>query len=73
MTKSRCISGCKGLETEFCEKAPRCSYANGEKRKFCRLRRTFKMNKYDCSVRKKTNKNQKVLTIQKFIQELYQK
>ena len=69
MTKSRCISGCKGLETEFCEKAPRCSYANGEKRKFCRLRRTFKMNKYDCSVRKKTNKNQKVLTIQKFIQE----
>lgn len=69
MTKSRCVSGCKGLDTEICEKAPRCSYANGEKRQFCRLGRTFKMNKSDCSVRRKTNKNQKVVTIQKFMKK----
>ena len=69
MTKSRCVSGCKGLDTEICEKAPRCSYANGEKRQFCRLARTFKMNKSDCGVRRKTNKNQKVVTIQKFMKK----
>lgn len=66
MVKS-CVSGCKGLETEICEKAPRCSYANGEKRQFCRLARTFKMRKRDCSVMQKTNKNQKKQLIGKFM------
>ena len=67
MTQAKCVSGCKGLETEICEKAPRCSYANGEKRQFCRLSRTFKMGRGDCTVRRKTNKNQKVLVIQNFM------
>lgn len=63
----RCISGCKGLDPNICEKAPRCSYAKGEKRRFCHLSKTYKMNQSDCSVRKKTNKKQKVLIIQKFM------
>ena len=67
MTQTRCVSGCKGLETEICEKAPRCSYANGEKRQFCRLSRTFKMNRKDCGVVRKTNKTQKVIAIQQFM------
>jgi hypothetical protein len=66
MTKS-CISGCRGLETEICEKAPRCSYANGEKRQFCRLSRTFKMRKRDCTVTRKTSKNQKKQIIGQFM------
>ena len=65
----RCASGCKGLETEICKKAPRCSYTNGEKRQFCRLKSTFKMNKSDCSTRKKTSKNQKALAIQQFMKK----
>jgi hypothetical protein len=67
MTQTKCVSGCKGLETEICDKAPRCSYANGEKRQFCRLSRTFKMGRGDCTVRRKTNKAQKVLAIQNFM------
>lgn len=63
----RCASGCKGLETEICKKAPACSYTNGEKRQFCRLRRTYKMNKSSCKVHKRTTKNQQALVIQKFI------
>ena len=65
----RCASGCKGLETEICKKAPRCSYTNGEKRQFCRLKSTFKMNKSDCSTRKKTSKNQKAVVIQQFMKK----
>ena len=67
MTQVKCVSGCKGLETEICKKSPRCSYADGEKRQFCRLSRTFKMGRGDCSVRRKTNKSQKVLLIQNFM------
>ena len=66
MTKP-CVSGCKGLETEICEKAPRCSYANGEQRQFCRLSRTFKMRKRDCTVTRKTNKKQKKQLIGQFM------
>ncbi len=66
-TRSKCVSGCKGLDPDICEKAPRCSYAKGEKREFCRLNKTYKMNRTDCSVRKKTNKRQKALIIQKFM------
>ena len=62
-----CVSGCKGLETEICEKAPRCSYANGEQRQFCRLARTFKMRKRDCNVTRKTNKKQKKEIIGRFM------
>ncbi len=69
----RCISGCKGLDTEICKKSPRCSYTNGEKRQFCRLKSTYKLNKSDCSIRKKTNKNQKVLAIQRFMKNTTQK
>ena len=67
MTQVKCVSGCKGLETEICKKSPRCSYADGEKRQFCRLSRTFKMRRGDCTVTRKTNKNQKVLVIQNFM------
>ena len=66
-TRSNCVSGCKGLDPDICEKAPRCSYAKGEKRQFCRLHKTYKMNRADCSVRKKTNKRQKALVIHKFM------
>jgi hypothetical protein len=63
----RCASGCKGLEPEICGKSPACSYTNGEKRQFCRLRRTYKMSKSNCKVSKKTSKHQKVLAIQQFM------
>ena len=65
--KRRCVSGCKGLDADICDKAPRCSYANGERRQFCRLARTHKMNKRDCAVRRKTSKKQKADTIHKFM------
>ena len=67
MPDKRCVSGCKGLDVETCEKAPRCSYANGERRQFCRLATTFKMNKRDCFVRRKTSKKQKADVIHTFM------
>lgn len=67
VVEKKCISGCKGLEPEICEKSPRCSYINGEKRQFCRLHKTYKLNKRDCSVRRKTSRNQKVIIVQKFM------
>lgn len=67
MPDKKCVSGCKGLDADICEKAPRCSYANGERRQFCRLARTFKMNKRDCSVRRKTSKKQKADVIHQFM------
>lgn len=69
MPDKRCVSGCKGLDADICDKAPRCSYANGERRQFCRLARTHKMNKRDCTVRRKTSKNQKADTIHKFMKQ----
>jgi len=69
MPDKRCVSGCKGLDANICDKAPRCSYANGERRKFCRLARTHKMNKRDCSVRRKTSKKQKAEAIHKFMKQ----
>lgn len=66
MTK-RCVSGCRGLDSDICEKAPRCSYASGEKRRFCRLHKTYKMNKSDCKVRNKTVKNNHATVIHKFM------
>lgn len=65
----KCTSGCKGLEQEICEKSPACSYTNGEKRKYCRLRRTYKINPTDCTVRKRTSKNQNAATIQRFMKQ----
>lgn len=67
MPDKKCVSGCKGLDVEICEKAPRCSYANGERRQYCRLARTYKMNKRDCTVRRKTSKKQKADVIHKFM------
>ena len=69
MAKSKCVSGCKGFEPELCEKAPRCSYVSGEQRQYCRLGRTFKMKKTDCSIHRKTTKNQKGLIIKKFMKD----
>ena len=67
MPDKRCVSGCKGLDVDICDKAPRCSYANGERRQFCRLARTHKMNKRDCAVRRKTSKKQKADVIHNFM------
>ena len=67
MQDKKCVSGCKGLDAGICDKAPRCSYANGEQRQFCRLARTHKMNKRDCAVRRKTSKKQKADVIHKFM------
>jgi hypothetical protein len=69
MTKSKCVSGCKGFEPELCKKAPRCSYVSGEQRQYCRLRGTFKIKKTDCSIHRKTSKNQKGLIIKKFMKD----
>ena len=66
MTK-RCVYGCKGLDTNMCEKAPRCSYASGKKRRYCRLRKTYKMNNSDCNIRNKSVKNHHATVIQKFM------
>ena len=66
MTK-RCVSGCRGLDVDICEKAPRCSYINGNKWKYCRLRKTYKMNKSNCSVRNKTAKKNPENVIHKFM------
>ena len=67
-TRSKCVSGCKGLDPDICEKSPRCSYAKGEQRQFCRLHKSFKMNKSDCKVRSKTVKNKNdSLIIHKFM------
>ena len=67
MTTKKCVSGCKGLETEICGKSPRCSYVSGEKRRFCRLSQTFKMRKSDCYVTRKTTKKQKGQIIGRFM------
>lgn len=52
----KCVSGCKGLETDICSKSTRCSYASGTRRKFCRLSSAFKMRKSDCRVTRKIGK-----------------
>lgn len=62
-----CVSGCKGLETEICKKATRCSYVDGEKRKFCRLSRSFKMRGRDCSITRITTKKQNRQIIGRFM------
>ena len=69
MTQTKCVSGCKGFDPELCKKAPRCSYVSGEQRQYCRLGRTFKMKKTDCSIHRKTSKNQKGLIIKKFMKD----
>lgn len=48
----RCVSSCKGLSETNC--VNRCSYVN--KRKYCRLKGTFKMAKPGCTVVQKLSK-----------------
>ena len=58
MTVQRCVSGCKGLATTICERAPKCSYVNGQTRKYCRLSSKNKMGKPPrCNVTKRIHKS----------------
>ena len=56
----KCVSGCKGLETDICSKSTRCAYASGTRRKYCRLSSAFKMRKTDCKVTRKLKKKEQV-------------
>ena len=69
-TKSkRCVSGCKSLEESICTRAPRCTYSNGQTRKYCRLGKGFKMQKQTCKVIKKIKKVDARNKIGRFILE----
>jgi len=58
MTVKKCVSGCKGLATTICERAPKCSYVNGQTRKYCRLGSKNKMGKPPrCTVTKRIHKS----------------
>ena len=65
----KCISGCKSLDQSICIKSPRCNYANGQTRKFCRLSPNFKMQKNTCKVIKRIKKKEAKKIIGKFIVE----
>lgn len=70
----KCVSGCKGFPHNTCNKAPRCSYINGEKNQYCRLAHKFKMKAYpDCSVTRRLKKAEKLNKSAKVIQELYRR
>ena len=67
--KKRCISGCKSLEQSICVKSPRCSFTNGQTRKFCRLGKGFKMQKNTCKIIKRIKKKDARQKIGRFILE----
>ena len=55
--KNICISGCKGFPVSTCNDAPRCSYINGNKYKYCRLSYKYKLGKYPkCNVTRRVRK-----------------
>jgi hypothetical protein len=59
MVVKKCVSGCKGFPTTICDGAPRCSYVNGNTRKYCRLSSKFKLGKPPkCNVTKRIQKSQ---------------
>jgi hypothetical protein len=67
--KKRCVSGCKSLDRTICIKSPRCSFTDGQTRKFCRLAKGFKMRKTDCKVTKRIKKAEAKKKIGMFILE----
>lgn len=70
----KCVSGCKGFPYNNCNKAPRCSYINGEKNQYCRLAHKFKMNKYpDCQVTRRLKKAEKHNKSAKIIQQAFKR
>ena len=67
--KNRCVSGCKSLDQNICIKSPRCTYTNGQTRKFCRLGKGYKMQKQTCKIIKRIKKKDAREKIGKFILE----
>jgi hypothetical protein len=67
--KKRCVSGCKSLDRTICIKSPRCSFTDGQTRKFCRLGKGFKMQKNTCKVIKRIKKKYAREKIGRFILE----
>ena len=63
----RCVSTCKQRPADDCRKTYRCSYTNGEKRKFCRLSSKYKMNKQTCNVTRRFTKKTAASRIQRFV------
>ena len=63
----RCVSTCKQRPIDDCRKTYRCSYTNGEKRKFCRLSSKYKMNKQTCNVTRRFTKKTATSRIQRFV------
>lgn len=63
----RCVSTCKQRPIDDCRKTYRCSYTNGEKRKFCRLSSKYKMNKQTCNVTRRFTKKTAASRIQRFV------
>ena len=52
-----CVSVCKTFPKSECN-PPRCSYINGNKRKYCRLSHKYKMNKPKCNVTRRLKKSE---------------
>jgi hypothetical protein len=70
----KCVSGCKGFPYNDCNKAPRCTYINGEKNQYCRLAHKYKMGKHpDCQVTRRLKKAEKHNKSAKIIQQLYKR
>ena len=56
----RCRSNCTvNKSISSCEKADKCSYTNGAKRKFCRLSSKYRMNPPECNITRKFLKREK--------------
>ena len=68
----RCRSNCTvNKSISSCEKADKCSYTNGAKRKFCRLSSKYRMNPPECNITRKFLKREKgpAEKIRKFVEK----
>jgi hypothetical protein len=55
----KCVSHCIKLEKKNCTTQKKCTYINGDKRKYCSLSRKYKMDPPSCNVTRKYKKTDK--------------
>jgi hypothetical protein len=56
---TKCVSHCIKLEKKNCTTQKKCTYINGDKRKYCSLSRKYKMDPPSCNVTRKYKKTDK--------------
>jgi len=61
----KCVSYCNELSKNECDAKPKCSYVNGDKRKYCRLSTKYRMDENNkCKIIRKFTKNEAAEHIQ---------